>query len=332
MLRILFTSNFRNIPIAFILAIFGVFLIEYFSHGYLHKTFFNHEVDAALHRVDTNTFDADYLLIGDSVGRQLLQQFNGDKRYAVLATNQAIETTGQFFFVRRYIENNRKPQAVVFVALPFFYRNLNQNFTENFVLRTFNRTDEILDVFTVTYDPANLAKMFSYKFLPTFKFRLRIQESLVGFTNSDIYSGVDMSKPKQSQSPTSLTSAIHNSLIRKTLPPEKSSYVHFQNMLAYLDEKDIPFWYIPAPQKKSNTPKGTPQYRQHHRMMKSQLPPLKQRFDNFNYSSDLVEHDRKLFMDPAHYNHKGLPVGEAYMRERILAVTAKYENTLSPQK
>ena len=53
-------------------------------------------------------------------------------------------------------------------------------------------------IFLVKLNPATTAKMIVYKASPSYKFRLKLQEEFVDFSNSDMYSGVNFAvKPAE---------------------------------------------------------------------------------------------------------------------------------------
>lgn len=148
--KILFTSSFNRLPAAFIIAVIGIFIIEFVGHNVLVKRIFSHEVDHVLYNLENSKYNAKYLLIGDSVGLQLFNQFRKDPQFAVFATNQAIEITGQYFLVKRYLENNDvSPSAVLYASGPYYDQNLEQNYTENFVFRPFNKIEEVKEIYRV---------------------------------------------------------------------------------------------------------------------------------------------------------------------------------------
>lgn len=104
MRRILSIFSSEKMPKAFLCALLVIAAVETVSHFTFAKRYSHHEVDTVLREIAAKTYDADYLLIGDSVGRQLLDQYSEDPQFAFLATNSAIETTGQLFITRRYLE------------------------------------------------------------------------------------------------------------------------------------------------------------------------------------------------------------------------------------
>lgn len=313
--RILSIFSSKRFPAACFLAVFCIVVGESVGYFVLQKRSFNHEVDEILYQINSHTFDADYLLLGDSVGRQLLEQFSEDPRYAWLASNQAVETTGQFFIIRRYLEKNQDLEGVIFVGLPFQDKNLEQQYTENFVYRPFTRFDEIWSIFKVKHNPALVLKMLVYKYLQSFKYRLRLQDKIAGFTNSDIYTGVDSAARISSPGNYSLLA-----LLQEQFSEKESSWIHFISLLDYLDQHQIDFYYIPAPVEKLGAKETSPIYIQHQLLVDKRFPLLKKRYPRFHYLTNLVEHDKSLFRDHIHYTVEGLPLGEDYVRRRINSI------------
>jgi hypothetical protein len=314
--RTSFISNFKRLPLAFLLALVTILGIERYVATRVTPNYFNHEVDHLLRLLDVRRFKADYLLIGDSVALQLYRQFQKDPRFDDLAANQAIETTGHYFLVRRYLEKNPPPKAVIFTGLPFHFRDLRQVYTENFVLRTFTHIQEIMDIFQARLDPAMAAKMIAYKTSPSYKFRLKLQQDLVNFSNSDVYSGVDVAVK-----PAKLGSFSVLSVLSEGLPRETTGMAHFRELLAYLEGKGIDIYYIPAPVPVQDRNKHHAHVREE--LISSILPQLKDEYANFHYYSELVEFDQKWFVDGVHFTPEGLFLGEEYLRKRVEAIVGK---------
>ena len=314
--RTSFISNFKRLPLAFLLALWAIIGIERYVGSRITPDFFNHEVDHLLRLLDTRRFKADYLLIGDSVALQLYRQFQKDPRFDDLATNQAVETTGHYFLVRRYLEKNPPPKIVIFTGLPFHFRDLRQVYTENFVLRTFTNTQEIIDVYQARLNPAMTAKMIAYKVSPSYKFRLKLQEELVDFSNSDVYSGVDFAIK-----PAKLGSHSVLNILSDKFPREKTGVTHFRELLAYLEGKGIDLYYVPVPVQMQD--RINQHAIDHEELISKILPQLQEEFANFHYSSELVEFDRKWFVDGVHFTPEGLFLGEEYLRKKLEPIVGK---------
>ena len=320
--RILSTSSFRRLPAAFLIAMVSIVCIEAYVWVKAAPSYSNHEVDWLLNQLRDRRFNAEYLIIGDSVGRQISKQFISNPKFAILATNQAVETTGHYFLVRRYLARNPAPKAVIFIGLPFHFRDLDQVYTENFVLRTFTHTREISDIASTKYNPVMTAKMIAYKFLPTFKYRLILQENMVGFTNSDIYSGFDNTVNPAKAGRHSLLR-----LMKKRRVGHKASTVHFEKLLAYLAMQDIPLYYIPAPIKQQKRKKKQSDSALYQDLFGNYLPAIQS--DHFHYFDSIVEHPGHYFSDRVHFAPEWLPVAEKYFSDILDSIIAEIESRSS---
>ena len=322
MLKNLFTSSFKKLPHAFILFLLIVCGIEYTACQKYENKFFSHEVDLILYRLKEKKFNADFLLIGDSVGLQLLRQYSRNPEFAVFATNQAIEITGQYFLIKRYIEKNPPPKAVIFASRPFQNFNLQQVYTENFVLRTFTQFNEILSVFFAKHDFTMLTKMIAYKLLFTYKHRLKIQNNIMGFTNADIYSGVDMESGSFKYNRYSLLAVFDKA--KKT---ENTASYHFKDLLRFLSKKNIDFYYIPVP-----IAEGSSLVRNYNESLVSSynelffdyLPSLQKKYSNLHYFHKIKEYPNKLFVDHVHFNEDGMSLALPYMSKKVNAIVSNY--------
>lgn len=197
---------------------------------------------------------------------------------------------------------------MIFVAGPFLHTNLEQNFTENFVFRTFTRFDEIQAIASVKPDPAVILKMLAYKYLQTYKFRLRLQDKIVDFTNSNIYSGVDAASSVNE----STDSHGLFQLMRRHLRGSRSSVTHFLELMDYLQERGIDFYFLPAPAMNGSRSIGL--YRT---LLEKVLPELRQRYTIFHFSPRLVLHGKEFFRDGVHYTPEALPTAEKLVASEI---------------
>lgn len=323
MLKNLSTSSFNRLPYAFLVAILIICSVEYVLESKLDGLLSNHEVDTLLHDLNSKKYHADYLLIGDSVGRQLSMQYSQDSRFAMLATNQAIEITGQYFLIKRYMEENPPPRAVIFTSQPFIeFKNLNQVYTENFVLRTFDKFSEISEVFKAKYDVTYLSKMITYKALFSYKYRLRLQEKIIGYTNANIYTGTEQNSSSAKYNyKVSLIKIIKN---YKESLNANSSELHFRDLVDFLYSNGVDFYYIPVPIEKQA--KKSYKMKQHNDLFKGLFPSIKQSYSNTTFYDEYIEYPRNMFADHTHYNKVGLLPAKSYMSNKVDAIVGLYEN------
>ncbi|WP_339135050.1 MAG: hypothetical protein WGN25_16930 [Candidatus Electrothrix sp. GW3-4] len=308
--------NFKRIPSAFILALLFIVCCEYGVAKKFGGLFSSHEVDQLVQQLKTTRYDVGYVLIGDSVGLQLSSQYYPDSRFAVLATNQAIEMTGQYFLIQRFLERNPPPKAVIFTGLPFIDRDLNQAVTENFVLRVFTEWREIYEVFLAKYDLTMMAKTITYKVLFSYKHKLQMQKKILGYTNADMYSGLDQESAAFTYNKYSLLKVYRKMKQRGT----NSSVFHLGKLLALLQEKGIDFYYIPAPaQQKNNYAQG-----EYKKMFSDFFPELERKYSNFLWGKEYKKYPANLFRDFVHFNEEGLVLANKVMKEQVYSIMRRY--------
>ena len=126
-----------------------------FQHARLPANASYHEVDELLYRLGRDHFDADGVILGNSVAYQVFNHpsFLERTNIAMLATNEAIGMTGQYFVMKRYLERNRPPRAVILITHPSLKGSLSNVTADNYLCRTFTRPREILDVLLLKRDP-----------------------------------------------------------------------------------------------------------------------------------------------------------------------------------
>lgn len=90
------------------------------------------------------------ILIGDSVAKQLFNNYTNNNGLNSLACNQAISMAGHYFLLKNYLEAGNTPDTVFLMyGLPAFRNNLDQVFTYHYFLKPFY-TDEYKAWFTQT--------------------------------------------------------------------------------------------------------------------------------------------------------------------------------------
>lgn len=277
-----------------------IIVIELLLYPYLTHNFISHEVDWTLRQLEKKNNNQPVVILGDSVGHGI---FDGWKFHngnvASLACNQATETAGQYFFLKRFLENNSAPGVVVSCDRTPLSGNLNQNLTENYIQRCFTRWSEIVELLTVKMDPVFTVKMLAYKFFATFKYRLHLQKKIVGFTNSDIYSGVTQ-QTASSSSDYGLIKVISGFI--ESFRQESISHYFFQKMIRELDTMNVPILYLPPPSRLDKEDV--------HRLIQSsenRMEELSKKHSNLSIISDQYHRlPEKYFGDDVHLNQEGL--------------------------
>ena len=206
----------------------------------------SHEVDNILTFIErSNVFnDKKVLIMGDSVSlraaRHYGKYFGNDYTYN-LSTNQAIEISGQYFILKRLISLGKLPNLKkVAIYVHQLGTNLSSAYVENFVLRTFFRGKEIVDVFDSKKDISIALKMVLYNWSPIFRYRLHVQKKLMGFTNSNVYSGLPLNGSYGATS-YSLNNIIHSYLAKNTSKNHLESLIK----LLYKHKVDIRLYIRP---------------------------------------------------------------------------------------
>ncbi len=314
-LRRIFEKIVANCKInAVFLSIILIALIECTLQSYLPDSFASHEVDWTLRSLEQPQENGKVVLLGDSVGRGIFDDWSLKNGNLVsLACNQATEVAGQYFFLKRFLEKNMAPGAVIICDRTPFRGNLNQNLTENYVQRCFTHWSEIFDLMIVKFDPVFTAKMVAYKLFATFKYRLHLQKKILGFTNSDIYSGINQSNNlvHSNLGLVSIIAKLNEKSRRETI-----AQFFFKKILTTLDQIDVPLYYLPPPSRIDNE--------DNHRRVSSsivQAQSLKERFSNFHVmSAEYSILPGEYFRDEVHLNHEGVGFYRSQIQLSIEAI------------
>lgn len=310
MRRILSICNFSHPYSAILIAVFLIGGIEIIFSALLPAKLFSHEVDKILYEIKTEPKKADYILLGDSVGRQILKEYERNKNFSMLATNQAIEMTGQYFLIKRFLKNNPPPKAVVFAGLPFFLKdNLEKPFTENYILRTFNDFYEVVELLKVKKNLTQTVKSISYKLFTSFKYRLHLQKFILGSTNANIYSGVGEKATNPAQKNYSFGDII------KKYQGQQVSLYHFRKLIELLTIRGIHFYYIPVPVKQKKDTKNPAT--KHYNDLFKVLTSWKNEGMNISFYDNIIEYPEHMFSDHVHFNNEGLIKVKPYIDDNI---------------
>jgi len=267
--------------------------------------FSNHEVDRILHTVDSKRFDAPVVLTGDSVGRQLFETKRlAPEKYACLACSQAVEMAGQYYLIRRYLANNSSPHAVIYLGHPPFGYSLGLVLTENYVQRCFTHWREILGLAVAKRSITFGLRMVLYKLLPSYKYRLHLQEKLTGISRAQMRGGIgNQRRITQGLSRHGLFRLSLAYLENQREMPISDEYFH--RLLLLLESRDIHLYYIPPPISSSR-----------HEVWKTAFLPrftermkqLERQHRNFHFMQDLLlVYPDTHFCDPAHLFPNRIP-------------------------
>lgn len=305
-------SKLKPLNIVFF-CLLAITAVEIILHRTLPGKAHYHEVDRLLYQMDRQVYNADHVLLGDSVARQIFHYQQDDdisrQRWAVLATNQAINVTGQYFILRRYLNRNTVPKVVVMVGLPYLSGPLDTPFADNYIRRTFTEWREIGEIFLLNRDPVFTLKSVAYKLFPSFKYRLYLQKKFLGFTNADIYTGGEYGRKVSISDSYSMVK-----FLKKIVSERDISFMYFKKILQITHRNNIPFQFIPPPVKESNTDA----IHGYEKLVHEQFPPLGKHYSNFQYSRELTHYPESFFsVDHVHYSSIGLPLARKYMNGQV---------------
>lgn len=301
-----------KIPLAMLLAFFTVILIEIMQRVELPEIASYHEVDTLLYQLERQRIHADYMLLGDSVGRQLFQHTPDlqNEKYAMLATNQAVTMTGQYFIAKRYLQQNKRPRAVILLTSSHF-GDLDRELTDNYIQRTFTHFSEIIEIFTLKKDPVFTAKMLAYRWLPSFKYRLSLQKRWAGYTNAETFTGIPYDNGDSGAARYSLLRILKPYVEKENIPRH-----HFESLLAILDISRIPMFYlIPAINERNMA-----SFRESNDLLGRIFPELKKTRPLFHFDDDARLLRAEYFGDGTHFNEAGLKIETGRLHEKIMTI------------
>ncbi|WFB35365.1 hypothetical protein P3T73_14480 [Kiritimatiellota bacterium B12222] len=287
-------SNFKLFHNAGFWALLIIVLIESLLQAPLRKRFHRHHVDRLVQKVDEHTFDAPVLILGDSIAENVFRRVVPlEDRFAVFASNQAIEMTGQSFILQRYLAHNPQPAIVVLMAGMPMYGDLEQIFTENYIQRVFIHWSEIAWMAQHTLDPVFISKCIAYKCSPTFRYRQQIRESLRPHKSTEA-GPVTYTAPQVPK----WSASYRLNQAWKTLRNKNASEKALETMLSLTAEAQIPFVYIPPP----GTQQAQATFEQSMREMS--------RYQNTWPHLEIWEEERAVFpednfFDGTHFNDQG---------------------------
>lgn len=224
----------RLIRSALLWTIVMVALIEGTAAYYMPGHYPSHLVDERLYALDHDQTNSPVLLLGDSVAQQmgpgLEKAYPGTLRS--LTCNLMIETTGQYYLFRRYLEHHPPPKTIVLIMGSPLRGNLNTTFTENYVQRCFLRWREILEISQEKRSPVFTATMLTYKLFPTLRYRTHLQRFLPWMAVDSPRGGANQGETPVHKQPTYGLVSLLNKLTPHPAGPSDIS-AHYLQRLAY---------------------------------------------------------------------------------------------------
>ncbi|MCI5209974.1 MAG: hypothetical protein D3910_14520 [Candidatus Electrothrix sp. ATG2] len=158
--------------------------------------------------------------------------------------------------------------------------------------------------------------MLVYKILFSYKHKLQLQKKILGYTNANMYSGVDQGASSFKYNDYSLLKIYKRAKLKRT----DSSVVHFEKLVSLLREKGIDFYYIPVPiQRKNKYADG-----EYNEMFLGFFPEMKKKYSNVFFSENYEKHPGELFRDFVHFNEEGLVSAHKFMRGEVDSIINRY--------
>jgi hypothetical protein len=304
---------------ALIWAVLAVILIEWRDQRTLPAQYPSHEVDRMLYDLDHGRVsERDTVFLGDSVGLQIseaLLRLNKDA-FAPLASNAAIETPGQYYVLRRYLEHHATPKRVILMMGNPVEGQLRGDFTENYLQRGFLRWRELAELAQARRSLAFSLVMVGYKLFPTFRYRQALQKQVPLLERPNPFSGRFDLTP-QSGKHTATTKHGLLDLIALWLKNHRRgppiAEIYFLRLAALLEERGIGWLYVPLPVSESSAAMFAPDgfYGQQVRRVRE----LSALFPSMRVSAEFLTYPDEWFSDGTHFRKINLPpVVEEYGR------------------
>lgn len=310
--------SFKIFSSALLWAVMAIICIEAFCRHALPLSAASHEVDRALNDVRLNSYDAEIVCLGDSVGRQVLLNtpIDGGNSFIFLGTNAAIEMPGQYYLTKRYLQSNKAPKAVVFIGLNPLGRNLQSRFTENFFQRCFLMLHEICEITLYRGIEFGLVMVF-YKLFPAYRYRLYLQNLLLGFTNAKITSGPDDNGSAAGKYRYGFLNRLTS--FGRYGKSAAISDIYFDKLVRTLYDKRINFYFICAPLPQLH-PKARLN-RLNNDLFMQYCEQLSAKYNNFYLFGNQEYYPDNLFQaDGSHLNKDGLAQAVGMFKEKLVLI------------
>ena len=139
-------TNKKWIKNFFLNIIILIFIIEISYHL---KSSNRHYVDYIINNILPNTKNknVDILILGDSVAANAFKNKILKENIFDLSSNQAISMAGNYFLLKRFLEQNNPPKELFLFTIPQFYQNdLNQIWTYLYFETVFQNDEEFEEI------------------------------------------------------------------------------------------------------------------------------------------------------------------------------------------
>ena len=140
-------TNKKWIKNFFLNIIILIFIIE--INYQLNSSSNRHYVDYIINNILPNTKNknVDILILGDSVAANAFKNKIVKENIFDLSSNQAISMAGNYFLLKRFLEQNNPPKELFLFTIPQFYQNdLNQIWTYLYFETVFQNDEEFEEI------------------------------------------------------------------------------------------------------------------------------------------------------------------------------------------
>ncbi|MGD9873493.1 MAG: hypothetical protein AB7T27_04400 [Kiritimatiellia bacterium] len=282
----------------------AVFGIETWCRETFPSRYPSHDVDRLLYDLDTHTYNADTVVLGDSVGRQISKHLARQRKegFLPLATNGFMEMAGQYYIFLRYLERNRPPASVVLLMHRPLHGDLSQPATENYVQRSFTRWHEIAGLTLSTGSPGFGLRTLSYR-LAAAKYRLHLQKLVPGLPEPRVTVTPQTAEMREDRlSKKNPLMQLLSRVVRRD--PASISERYFLSLLDECRRRHIRVYYLPCPVTERQW------IRYEHGPAQTQLVPrmmeLSRQYSNLVYTTEIRTYPGDWFADGLHIRRSRL--------------------------
>lgn len=207
-------NNKSWLKIFFTLILIQVLAIEIFYRTYDYN---RHYVDYLIKTKLANLKDKEFetVIIGDSLAKNSISKLELHPNILDLSSNNAISIAGNYFILKRYLVNNKKPKNIYLFCVPnHLHQNLDTIFTYSYFTTIFTKKEEMESIKKIKphiYDNYSFSKytesrLKALKFFTHYKPKKRKKAVLVkeselikkeNFMNSQIRANIDLLKKDQ---------------------------------------------------------------------------------------------------------------------------------------
>lgn len=261
-------------------------------------------VQRVMDSIDLQRHQAETLILGDCLAEQLARRIaqRDDKLFLSLATNGSLETAGDYYLLRRYLQRHPPPKRVILFTRRPDVGDLNQVYTENHVQRHFLRWSEILGLGLQKRSLGFFLGMLAYKLLPSYRHRQVLRQAHLHLNAPP---ALDINRQRQRKKIAAMEREWFGRLSRWLSPPEHPSIAarYLEEMARLLLQRGIQLIYVPTPTWQVTPTGGARPGLGPPVDQAAVLRALQQRYPNFSFTPPKT-YPRDHFDDHTQFNPK----------------------------